>query len=85
MDAFALELGEYKTQAAVDVMNLIMREAAYGFHLAAWRQTADVVMVDAALEQMLEAGHANHEELIEVGAGDGDEAKAFQQRILLAQ
>ena len=74
VDAVLFELGERRLEAAVDVVHLLVGDAADGVHLALRCQSADVVVLDAALDEVLESGDADHEELIEVGAADGDEA-----------
>ena len=74
VDAVRRELRERRLEVAVDVAHLVVRDAADGVHLTLRRQAADVVMVDAALDEVLEAGDADHEEFVEVGAADGDEA-----------
>ena len=85
VDAVRRELRERRLEAAVDVAHLVVRDAADGVHLTLRRQAADVVMVDAALDEVLEAGDADHEEFVEVGAADGDEAQALEQRVVLAR
>ena len=85
MDAVRREFRERRLEAAVDVAHLVVRDAADGVHLTLRRQAADVVMVDAALDEVLEAGDADHEEFVEVGAADGDEAQALEQRVVLAR
>lgn len=84
-DAVCRELRKRRLEAAVDVAHLVVRDAADGVHLALRRQAADIVVLDTALDEMLEAGDADHEELVEVGAADGDEAQALEQRVVLAR
>ena len=83
-DAVCRELFKRRLEAAVDVAHLVVRDAADGVHLSLRRQAADVVVLDAALDEVFEAGDADHEELVEVGAADGDEAQALEQGIVLA-
>ena len=86
-EAYAL-CGEFsgdESEAAIDRAVLAVRLARDGEHLLAGRKPRDVLVRDAARDEMLQAGDADHEEFIEVRAGDGDEAQALQQGILLAR
>ena len=74
---FALDIGII----AVLIGDELMDHGLDGIELFLRRHTGDIDMVDAAFDEVLDAGNADHEEFIQVGRGDGDEVQLFQKRI----
>ena len=57
--------------------------AADGHQLGARSQSVGAWIGGARVQLRRQASHANHEELVEIGAEDGEELDAFQQRVLI--
>ena len=76
-------LGECGQDMVDDVVRVFVLQAmrlfADGAELLAWAQTAWRGDGDAGVDAAFEAGHADHEEFVEVGGEDCAEIGAFEQ------
>ena len=82
MDAF---LGERRPQflfqALVGGFHQALDLAADGHQLRARAHPVRAEFGDARIQLRIQAGHPDHEELVQVGTDDGQEFDAFEQRI----
>ena len=72
---------QFLFQALVGGFHQALDFAADGHQLRARAHAVRAEFGDAGIQLRIQAGHADHEELIQVGADDGQELDAFEQRI----
>ena len=70
---------DFFMKQAVLVLNHAAHAGADVLELAGWGQPGNVLHAGAGMPQHLEAAHAHHEELVQVGGGNSQELQAFQQ------
>ena len=63
----------------------LRRPLAHGVELLADRQTIDRHRFQTGAALLEQRGDANHEELVQIGADDGQELHAFQQRMVTVE
>jgi len=66
-------------EALVDLFEKIVEAFADGVQLLGDGAAVDAEIGAAGAELLLERGHAHHEELVEIGADDGEELDALEQ------
>ena len=66
---------------AVLVVDQFMDHFLDGIELFLRRHAGDIDVLDAAFDEVLDAGHADHEKFVQVRRGNGDEVQLFQQWI----
>ncbi len=80
-------LGEGGQDLAVQCPVLVLDKGLCGLEnrleLLSRGHAGDVGLLVVRLHHVLEGGHTDHEELIQVGGRDGEEVQALHQRILL--
>ena len=79
--AFVFQLLLDALEVFVLVLHLFVDHGLDGVELFLRRHAGNIEVMDAAFDEVLHASHADHEEFVQVGRGDGHKAKLFHKRV----